>query len=252
VNFLGRKEWGSFSSWILRVAFLVHTAFIVTRGINVMRVPFVGPFEFGNLFIWSTALVYVWSEWRLKDRYYAVGAFLTPLIVAYVAYISLFPKIDRVHKTLHPLLDSFWLKFHVSASVLGYAGISLAFAAALMWIAKNMLEKNKIGLSKALPQPKILEEYMYRAAVFGFLFQTVMIITGSIWADASWGRYWGWDPKEMWSLITWFVFAVYLHARFTRGWHGSQTIFLVIVGWIAMVFTWAGVAWVLTGLHSFG
>ena len=79
-----------------------------------------------------------------------------------------------------------------------------------------------------------------------------MIITGAIWADTSWGRYWGWDPKEVWALITWFVFAVYLHARFTRGWRGMRTVMLVIVGWVAMVFTWVGVAWLLTGIHSFG
>jgi cytochrome c-type biogenesis protein CcsB len=261
INLFGKKEWGGFAANTLRVAFLIHTAFIATRTVNVLRVPFVGHFEFGNMFIWSTVLVYVWTEWRLKDKYHAVGAFLMPLVTLYISYITLFPKISRAHNPLPPVLQSNWLKFHVSASVLGYAGFSLAFAAAIMWLLKYVMENQKDAvkgspflktLAQSLPQLKVLEEYMYRASVFGFLFQTVMIITGAIWADQSWGRYWGWDPKEMWSLITWFVFAVYLHARFTRGWSGRKTVTLVMVGWVAMMFTWMGVAWLLSGIHSFG
>jgi cytochrome c-type biogenesis protein CcsB len=267
INVLGKKEWGAFASNLLKVAFIVHTGFLVARTVNVMRVPFVGHFEFGNLFIWATVLVYIWTEWRLKDKYYAVGAFLMPVVVSYIAYLTVIPKIftriavSSAHNPLPPVLQSFWLKFHVSSSVMGYAGFSLAFAAGLMWLLKNGLEDNKdakkgssflSGLAQALPQRKMLEEYMYRASAFGFLFQTVMIITGAIWADAAWSRYWGWDPKEMWSLITWFVFAVYLHARFTRGWHGKRAVALVMVGWVAMMFTWLGVAWLLSGIHSFG
>ncbi len=267
VNVFGKKEWGGFAANTLRVALLVHTGFLVMRAVNVSRVPFVGHYEFGNLFIWATVLVYVWTEWRLKDKYHAVGAFLMPVVVAYIAYLTVIPAlfaritVSSAHNPLPPVLQSFWLKFHVSSSVMGYAGFSLAFATALMWLARTGLESrpdllkaspfiNKLAVS--LPRQKTLEEYMYRASVFGFLFQTVMIITGAIWADASWGRYWGWDPKEMWSLITWFVFAVYLHARFTRGWHGKRTVMLVMVGWVTMMFTWLGVAWLLSGIHSFG
>ncbi|MBS4022141.1 MAG: c-type cytochrome biogenesis protein CcsB [Dethiobacter sp.] len=266
INLFGKKEWGSFASSVLRVAFIVHTGFIAARTINVMRVPFVGHFEFGNLFIWATVLVYIWTEWRLKDKYYAVGAFLTPVVVLYIAYLTVIPKIftriavSSAHNPLPPVLQSFWLKIHVSSSVMGYAGFSLAFAAAVMWLLKNGMEEKGLSknasfsktLAQALPQLKILEEYMYRASAFGFLFQTVMIITGAVWADYAWSRYWGWDPKEMWSLITWFVFAVYLHARFTRGWTGKRTVVLVMVGWVAMMFTWLGVAWLLSGIHSFG
>lgn len=267
INVFGKKESGSFAAYTLRMAFLVHTAFLVMRGINVSRVPFVGHYEFGNLFIWGTVLVYIWTEWRLKDRFQAVGAFVMPLVVVYIVYLTinpdLFPRIavSSVHRPLRQVLQSTWLTYHVLTSVMGYAGFSLAFATGLMWLTKSKLESNPVWLkafpvmetlATSLPQLKILEEYMYRASAFGFLFQTAMIITGSIWADVSWGRYWAWDPKEMWSLITWFVFAVYLHARFTRGWHGKRTVMLVLVGWFAMMFTWLGVAWWLVGRHSFG
>lgn len=254
---VGKKQLGHLASLVLRLAFLLHSAFLICRTINLQRLPFVGSYEFGNMFIWATALVYLWTEWRLKDKYYAVGAFLTPLITLYIAYLTVVPQllptvtISRLHQQLRPVLQSPWLKIHVSASIFGYAGFTLAFAAAVMWIFKTKAAQNST-LGFALPEQNTLEEYMYRAAAFGFLFQSIMIITGAIWADTSWGRYWGWDPKEMWSLITWFVYAVYLHARFTQGWSGLRTVALVMVGWVAMVFTWVGVAWLLTGVHSFG
>ncbi|HHX75029.1 MAG TPA: c-type cytochrome biogenesis protein CcsB [Firmicutes bacterium] len=253
----GRKGLGLYASRMLRLAFFLHSAFLITRTVNVQRVPFVGHFEFGNMFIWACILVYLWTEWRLQDSYYAVGAFLTSLIVLYIGYLTVVPKIfpkvtiSRAHSLLPPVLQSNWLKVHVSASVLGYAGFTLAFAVALMWLLKARLQEGS-AFECALPNFAVLEEYMYRASVFGFLFQTVMIITGAIWADTSWGRYWGWDPKEMWALITWFVFAVYLHARFTRDWSGLRTVVLVVAGWFAMLFTWVGVAWLLAGIHSFG
>ncbi|NLN07786.1 MAG: c-type cytochrome biogenesis protein CcsB [Firmicutes bacterium] len=253
----GKKSLGPSASRLLHLDFSLHSAFLVTRTVNVRRVPFVGHFEFGNMFIWACVFVYLWTERRQKDKYYAVGAFVTSLVVLYIVYLTLVPKIftrvtiSRAHTLLPPVLQSNWLKVHVSASVLGYAGFTLAFAVALMWLLKARL-REKSAFARALPAFAVLEEYMYRASVFGFLFQTVMIITGAIWADTSWGRFWGWDPKEMWSLITWFVFAVYLHARFTRGWSGFRTVALVVAGWFAMLFTWVGVAWLLSGIHSFG
>ena len=253
----GQREWGSFSAMVLKIAFVVHTAFIIVRGYNVERLPFVGHYEFGNLFIWTTALVYMWTEWRLKEKFYAVGAFITPLMMLYFSYLTIIPRlipaivVSRMHRPLPPVLQSDWLSIHVATSVFGYAGFTLAFAAAMIWLLKHYVPANGV-LGRMLPLHEALDEYIYRSSGFGFLFHTAMIITGAIWADISWGRYWGWDPKEMWSLITWFVFAVYLHARFTRGWTGKRAIALIALGWVAMLFTWVGVAWLLPGIHAFG
>lgn len=255
-NLKGKSEWGTYASLLLRLALVTHTAFIIARAVNVGRVPFVGHFEFGNLFIWASALVYTWSEWREREGYAVVGGFFTPLLVIYLGYLTVIPTliprvtVSRAHQPLRLVLQSDWLAIHVSTSVFGYAGFTLAFAWAAVWLVKHRLEGS--SLARMLPGERALEEYMYRAAAFGFLFQTLMIITGAIWADISWGRYWGWDPKEMWSLITWFVFAVYLHARLTRGWKGTRAVALVAIGWLAMLFTWIGVAWLLPGIHSFG
>jgi len=253
-NLKGKSEWGTYASALLRLAWVVHTAFIIVRAVNVGRVPFVGHFEFGNLFIWASALVYGWSEWRDRERYAAAGAFFTPLLVVYLGYLTVVPvliprvTVSRVHQPLRLVLQSDWLAIHVITSVFGYAGFTLALAWAAVWFAKH----RGSPLGQALPGERVLEEYMYRAAAFGFLFQTLMIITGAIWADISWGRYWGWDPKEMWSLITWLVFAAYLHARLIWGWQGRRAVALVAIGWLAMLFTWIGVAWLLPGIHSFG
>ncbi|MBS3949035.1 MAG: cytochrome c biogenesis protein CcsA [Dethiobacter sp.] len=257
INVQGKSEWGGFASLVLKIAFLTHSLFMMARAYNVQRLPFVGHYEFGNLFIWATALVYIWTEWRLKEKYYAVGAFITPLLMLYFAYLTVIPSIipavvvSRAHRPLLPILQSDWLSIHVASSVFGYAGFTLAFAGAMIWLLKKSISAES-PLSRVLPVGEALDEYIYRASGFGFLFQTVMIISGAIWADISWGRYWGWDPKEMWSLITWFVFAVYLHARFTREWTGWRAIALVALGWVAMLFTWIGVAWLLPGLHAFG
>jgi cytochrome c-type biogenesis protein CcsB len=91
----------------------------------------------------------------------------------------------------------------------------------------------------------------HKMVMLGFLFLTLGIITGAVWANSAWGRYWGWDPKETWSLITWFIYATFLHARFMRGWQGKKTAVLSMVGFGAVLFTYLGVN-LLPGLHSYG
>ncbi|MBT9176777.1 MAG: Cytochrome c biogenesis protein CcsA [Firmicutes bacterium] len=261
MNLAGKREWGPFASLLLHGALLVQTAFLVTRGINVNRVPFVGHFEFGNLFIWASTLLYLWMERRLRPVFYAVGAFLTPVVLVYLAYAHS-GIVSAEHREL-PIVLRFplWLNTHVSTSVFAYAGFSLAFALGLIWLLRlwltggsKFVPKGNVWqtIKRELPAGSVLEENIYTSIAFGFFFQTAMIISGAIWADIAWGRFWGWDPKEMWSLITWFVYAVYLHARLTRQWQGPKVILVVVIGWLAMMFTWIGVAWLLPGIHSFG
>ena len=109
----------------------------------------------------------------------------------------------------------------------------------------------KQRLLERLPEAKMLDQLNYQLIMFGFLFLSVGIITGAVWANSAWGRYWGWDPKETWSLITWFVYAALLHARMMRGWHGRRIAYLSIIGFMAVLFTYFGVN-LLPGLHSYG
>jgi cytochrome c-type biogenesis protein CcsB len=115
------------------------------------------------------------------------------------------------------------------------------------WLPGDL--KNR--LLTTFPEPPILDELGYQMTLFGFLFLSVGIISGAVWANSAWGRYWGWDPKETWSLITWFVYATLLHARFTRGWRGKRIAYLSLIGFAAVIFTYFGVN-LLPGLHSYG
>jgi cytochrome c-type biogenesis protein CcsB len=122
---------------------------------------------------------------------------------------------------------------------------------AFVFIAHKMPADHKNRLLDKIPEPMVLDELGYQLILFGFLFLSVGIITGAVWANSAWGRYWGWDPKETWSLITWFIYAMLLHARRMRGWHGKRIAFLSIIGFASVLFTYFGVN-LLPGLHSYG
>ncbi|MGC9021970.1 MAG: cytochrome c biogenesis protein CcsA, partial [Dissulfurimicrobium sp.] len=108
------------------------------------------------------------------------------------------------------------------------------------------------GLLGVLPSKRVMDSLMHQTIVFGFLWLSIGIITGAIWANEAWGTYWSWDPKETWSLITWFVYAIALHARFIKGWTGRKIAILAIIGFISVIFTYFGVNFLLSGLHSYG
>jgi cytochrome c-type biogenesis protein CcsB len=121
----------------------------------------------------------------------------------------------------------------------------------IVLLARNLPPESKTRLLDRFPEARILDELGYQLILLGFLFLSVGIITGAVWANSARGRYWGWDPKETWSLITWFVYATLLHARLMRGWHGKRIAFLSMIGFASVLFTYFGVN-LLPGLHSYG
>ncbi len=179
-----------------------------------------------------------------------MGAFATPLMFLAMAYASLSPNISDRIQPLIPALKSNWLIAHVIACFIGYAGFALAFGLSIMYMLKLRDPGDSGGLLSRFPKPGIIDELTHQMVMFGFLFLTIGIITGAVWANSAWGRYWGWDPKETWSLITWFVYATLLHARMMRGWHGKRIAFLSILGFAAVMVTYFGVNY-LPGLHSY-
>jgi len=155
-----------------------------------------------------------------------------------------------------PALKSNWLIAHVFTCFVGYAAFAISFGVSIMYLIKGDRGKAKAGgndqgLLAKLPSVAVLEELIHQMVLFGFLFLTIGIITGSVWANSAWGRYWGWDPKETWSLITWFIYAALLHFRLMRGWRGKRIAILSVVGFLAVMFTYFGVN-LLPGLHSYG
>jgi len=133
----------------------------------------------------------------------------------------------------------------------GYAAFAIAFGVSIMYLVRQRETTEEASLLSRFPSLRVLDELNHQLIMFGFLFLSAGIITGAVWANSAWGRYWGWDPKETWSLITWFIYATLLHAKLMRGWHGRRIALLSILGFFAVLFTYFGVN-LLPGLHSYG
>lgn len=236
------------------VGVLGNTAGIILRWVESYRLGF-GHAPLSNLyeslifFSWAIAVIYLIFEFKYKIP--ILGAFTTPLAFFAITYASLSPNISDRIQPLIPALKSNWLIAHVLTCFIGYASFSVAFGTSLMYLFKQRDSKSKSLLLSRFPVSSTLEELTHQMVMFGFLFLSIGIITGAIWANTAWGRYWGWDPKETWSLITWFVYATLLHARLMRGWHGKRIAYICIIGFIAVLFTYFGVNY-LPGLHSYG
>lgn len=213
---------------------------------DIGRIPLSNLYESLVFFSMSMAALYLFVEWKSGRR--EVGAFFGPLIFLVLAYASLSPNVSDQIRPLVPALKSNWLTIHVMTCFLGYAGFALAFATSVMYLIPAGSKK---GFRSRFPAPEVLDDLTYRMVVFGFLLLSFGIITGSVWANSAWGSYWSWDPKETWSLITWIIYAVLLHARLMRSWTGSRIAWLSILGFLAVLFTYFGVNY-LPGLHSYG
>ena len=202
-------------------------------------------------FAWSIVIFYLVLEFKFKNR--ILGAFAIPFAFVSMAYASFAKGINQEIAPLIPALQSNWLIAHVMTCFIGYAAFAVACGLGIMYLLKSDGKKEKTtGLIGTLPPLKIIDDIIHKTIIFGFLWLSVGIITGAIWANSAWGTYWSWDPKETWSLITWFVYAATLHARFTRGWTGKRIAWLAIIGFVSVIFTYFGVNFLLAGLHSYG
>jgi cytochrome c-type biogenesis protein CcsB len=176
-----------------------------------------------------------------------LGALVAIFATLLLAYASL--GVDSDIRPLMPALKSNWLLIHVLTAFLGYAAFALAFGAALIYLWQST--SGAASRTAATPSTVEMDRLIYRSVVIGFIFLTLGILTGAVWAEQAWGRYWSWDPKETWSLITWFIYATLLHARLVKGWAGKRIAWLAILGFGAVLFTYLGVSFLLPGLHSY-
>ncbi|HKL49058.1 MAG TPA: c-type cytochrome biogenesis protein CcsB, partial [Desulfuromonadales bacterium] len=153
----------------------------------------------------------------------------------------------------NPMLDSWWFPVHVALAFAGNAIFTIAFVAAIMYLLQERMLKSKkfSTLYFRLPSLNTLDSINYKCLTFGFPLLTMGIISGAVWANAAWGGYWRWDPKETWALITWFLYAALLHGRLTVGWRGRRAAIFAIIGFLCLLFTFLGVNLLLSGEHSF-
>lgn len=243
-----RKGFGKAGSWIALFGFAINTAAMLIRYFESHRlgigyVPLSNMYESMVFFAWSIVGLYLLFEWFYRSR--GLGALILPLgfLAMGVTVLSLSPEI----RPLMPALQSSWLVYHVITSFLGYAAFAISFGVSLIYLVKK---KNREGNS-LLPDFPALEIINHKAIIIGFLLFTVGILTGAVWANYAWGTYWSWDPKETWSLITWIVYAILLHARYTGRWAGRKMAYVSIVGFVAVIFTYWGVNYLISGLHSY-
>ncbi len=245
---------GRIATWVTLFGVLGNATGIGFRWVESYKLgfghaPLSNMYESLVVFALIIAIIYLVLERKYKLR--VIGAFSAPLSFLAMAYASLSPNISESIQPLMPALKSNWLIAHVLACFLGYAAFAIAFGISFIYMIKAKDGGESQGLLARFPENDMLDELTHQMIMFGFLFLSIGIITGAVWANSAWGRYWGWDPKETWSLITWFIYATLLHARLIRGWGGKRIALLSIVGFIAVMFTYFGVNY-LPGLHSYG
>ena len=247
---------GKVATGCLLAGVVIETAAIGMRWyesyqLGIGRAPLTNLYESLVFFALTIAVVYLILEKKYKIR--TVGAFVTPFPFLIMAYASLNPNDIQ---PLVPALKSNWLISHVVTCFVGYAAFAVSFGVSILYLfkarAERMTGKSPGLVLGYLPDSGALDEIGYKTIAIGFPLLTIGIVTGAFWANVAWGTYWSWDPKETWSLIVWFIYAAYLHARITRGWRGTRAAVLSIVGFIATIFCYLGVNLILSGLHSYG
>jgi len=245
---------GVAATWFTAAALLVQTVGLGLRWIEsyqmgIGHAPLSNMYESVVFFAWTIVILYLGIEWKFKTR--SIGAFALPLAFLAMAYGS-FAPINKGISPLVPALQSNWLLAHVITCFIGYAAFAIAAAIGIMYLVKSYFGDESKEEGAQLPPLKTLDDIIHKSMIFGFIWLSAGIITGAVWANSAWGTYWSWDPKETWSLITWFVYAITLHARYTRGISGRTIAWLSLIGLAAVIFTYYGVNFLLSGLHSYG
>ncbi len=239
---------------ILLFAFGVHTLFIIVRWYDAGHAPLQTLYEAISWFAWSAIIAYIIVEWR--RHVYLAGVIVLPVVLG--SLIFAYTKLPYTTKPLPPALQSYWFEIHVMGAFASYAYFVIAFAVEVVYLILRPIVKGGGGTRYDLDLKKLERFHVmaYNLILFGFPFLTFGIFSGAAWAEDAWGGYWAWDPKETWSLITWLIFAGYLHAKVTPKLGRGFASFLNILGFVAMIFTFLGVNWLakilgIPSLHTY-
>jgi cytochrome c-type biogenesis protein CcsB len=237
------------------VGWVVHIGSVVSRGLAAHRVPWGNMYEFSSMACLLAVTTFLFLLTRYRVRY--LGAFVLVPVVLYMGLAG--TVLYAPAGPLVPALNSYWLMIHVVAAMGASAIFMVGGVVTLLYLVRQRWERlttqgqepRWAGLGVMLPNSSNLDTLAYRVIAFAFPVWTFAIIAGAIWAEAAWGRYWGWDPKETWSFITWVVYACYLHARATSGWRGRRAAMIALVGVACLAVDYYVVNIWITGLHSY-
>ena len=233
------------ASLVQAVGLVLHTGALICRGIGAGRLPLTNYYEFATGFAWGLSLVSL--VFIRKYRFPMLGVFAAPLIFLIIGYAAMQ---SREVRALMPALRSSWLGFHVSTAVIAYGSFGVSAVLGLIFLLRERM-RDRGFWDLHVPAREKLDLISYRSVCLGLLFLSFTIITGAIWAEQAWGSYWSWDPKETWSLVTWLIYATYLHLRIRRGWKGKAAAIFAVVGFVCVLFTYVGVNTLLPGVHSY-
>ena len=236
------------------LGFALQLVATVLRGIAASRVPWANMYEFAMTGTLMIMLVFLVVNLKWDIRY--LGAFITGFVLLALGISATRYYVEVV--PLPPALQSYWLVIHVFVATLATGFFALGFALSLAQLLQERRERATTEKQAArwaslsrLPNSVTLENLAYRLIIVGFVLWTFTLIAGAVWAEKAWGRYWGWDVKEVWTFIIWTIFAGYLHARSTRGWRGSRSATLAMIGFAAVIFNFTVVNIFFKGLHAY-
>jgi cytochrome c-type biogenesis protein CcsB len=243
---------------VLRVAqaltilyFLILLVGVITRGISAGRAPWGNMYEFSITGTLAFTFAYLIASLKFDVQWLGI-------LVSFASLITLGTAVTLLYvpsAPLVPALKSPWLVIHVLAAIISGGVFLLANCIAGAYLVLEQIEKKRAGLrpvwSQRLPKLETLDQLSYRLVALVFPLWTFAIIAGAIWAEAAWGRYWGWDPKETWSFITWVAYAAYLHARVTAGWKGRRAAWLCLIAGSTFLFNYVYVNIWGTGKHTY-
>jgi cytochrome c-type biogenesis protein CcsB len=238
-------------TWLAAVLLL---AAIVLRGIAAGRTPWANMYEFTLVGTFVAVAVFAGVNIRRDVRF--LGAFVTGLGVLFLVLAQ--QQFYVAAMGVQPALQKYWLVIHVGVAIAATGIFTVAFVTSALQLLRDgrdngsaLLGSRRWGWLDHTPAPSALESLSFRLNSVGFVLWTFTLIGGAIWAEDAWGRYWGWDPKEVWSFIVWVVYAAYLHARTTRGWSGTRAAWFVVAGYACVLFNFTGVNLIFNGKHSY-
>jgi len=243
-----RELVGNIGRSMLLAGFIMNTGSLAIRWMVLHRPPLLNMYEYLAATVWAAILVYLVMEIVTKKRIF--GAFITPLI-AFFAYLTM--RLPYQESTIAPaLMDGAFRVPHIVSAILAYGAFGIAFMLGIAYLIAVSKEKAPESFwAQRLPGAQAIDFTIYRVIAFGFLMQTIVLVGGALWAAGAWGRPWGWDAKETWALITWLIYAAYLHTRTTMGWRGIRSVGVALFGFPVTIFTLWGVNYLFSSLHSY-
>ena len=230
------------------IGFVPQTIAILLRWRLSNHPPFTNMYEYMTVMSWMAVACFIFVIARFKRP--IVGSFIAPVTFILMVCASLLPK--DINQQLMPALQNYWLYIHVSLAAVGEGAYAVAFGVSIMYLVrKNIGTAHTSPIAKRFPSEELLDEINYKAISIGFpLFTVGALFAGAIWANEAWGTFWGWDPKEVGSLVIWIFYLLYLHARYQRGWRGNKAAIMSIIGFIMVLLSFFGNLF-LGGEHAY-